>query len=79
MKKKKEKKKKKNSNGGGRIWTRNLWITKLGPYHWANETTGHLQSLTLQNMYLYSIWRLGPYDLRPVQSHNSNFDLKKPY
>ena len=30
----------------------------------------------LQNMYLYSIWRLGPYDLRPGQSHNSNFDLK---
>ena len=34
---------------------------------------------SLQNMYLYSIWRLGPYDLRPVQSHNSNFDFKKPY
>ena len=27
-------------------------------------------------MYLYSIWRLGPYDLRPVQFHNSNFDFK---
>ena len=35
-----------------------------------------LQPHMLQNMYLYSIWRLGPYDLRPLQSHNSNFDLK---
>ena len=35
-----------------------------------------LQTHSLQNMYLYSIWHLGPYDLRPVQSHNSNFDLK---
>ena len=33
-------------------------------------------NLYVQNMYLYSIWRLGPYDLRPVQSQNSNFDLK---
>ena len=35
-----------------------------------------LQLCILQNMYLYLIWRLGPYDLWPVQSHNSNFDLK---
>ena len=27
-------------------------------------------------MYLYSIWRLGLYDLRLMQSHNSNF-IKK--
>ena len=33
--KKKERRKK---NGSGRIWTRNLWITKLAPYHWATET-----------------------------------------
>ena len=39
MKKKKEKKKKKEtSNGGGTIRTRNLWVTKLAPYHWATES-----------------------------------------
>ena len=38
------------------------------------ELPKQLQPVSLQNMYLYSIWRLGPYDLRPVQSHNSNFD-----
>ena len=30
-------------------------------------------------MYLYPIRRLGPYDLWPMQSHNSNFNYKKPY
>ena len=37
-KRKKKKKKKNTSNGGGRIWSWNLWITKLAPYHWATET-----------------------------------------
>ena len=36
--KKEEEKKKETFNGGGRIRTRNLWITKLAPYHWATET-----------------------------------------
>ena len=36
--KRKKKKKKKTSNDGGRIRSRNLWITKLAPYHWATET-----------------------------------------
>ena len=36
--KRKKKEKKKTSNGGGRIRSRNLWITKLAPYHWATET-----------------------------------------
>ena len=44
--------------------------TRALPLSYRNQ----LQPRTLQNMYLYSIWRLGPYDLRPVQSHNSNFD-----
>ena len=39
-----------------------------------SRLTTELPKHSLQNMYLYSIWRLGPYDLRPVQSHNSNFD-----
>ena len=44
--------------------------TRALPLSYRNQ----LQPRTLQSMYLYSIWRLGPYDLRPVQSHNSNFD-----
>ena len=70
--KKKERKKKETFNGGVRIRTRNLWITKLAPYHWGTETNFNLGCYKI--MYLYSIWRLGPYDLRPVQSHKSNFD-----
>ena len=45
----------------------------------ATELPKPIQPCQVQIMYLYLIWRLGPYDLRPVQSHNSNFDLKKPY
>ena len=72
-KERKTEKKKETFNGGVRIRTRNIWITKLAPYRWATETSYYSTS---QNMYLYWIWRLGPYDLRPVQSHNSNFDSK---
>ena len=46
--------------------------TRALPLSYRNQ----LQPRTLQNMYLYSILHLGPYDLRPLQSHNSNFDLK---
>ena len=46
--------------------------TRALPLSYRNQ----LHPRTLQNMYLYSTWRLGPYDLRPLQSHNSNFDLK---
>ena len=45
--------------------------TRALPLSYQNQL--HLYSL--QNVYLYSIWRLS-YDLRPVQSHNSNFDYK---
>ena len=44
--------------------------TRALPVSYQNQ----LQPRSLQNMYLYSIWRHGPYDLRPVQSHNSHFD-----
>ena len=73
-KRKKKEKEKETFNGGGWIRTRNLWITKLAPIPLSYQNQLHLR--VLQNMYLYSIWRLGPYDLWPVQSHNSNFDLK---
>ena len=36
--KRKKKEKKRTFNGGVRIRTRNLWITKLAPYHWRTET-----------------------------------------
>ena len=74
MKKKKEKKKE-TSNGGGQdsILEPMDYETRALPLSCRNQ----LQPRTLQNMYLYSIWRLGPYDLRPAQFHNSNFDLKK--
>ena len=74
MKKKKERRKKKEtSNGGDRIRTQKVWITKHAPDDWATRTNYNLAT-PVQIMYLYSIWRLGPYNLRPVQSHNSNFD-----
>ena len=52
----------------GTYWLRNSRLTTELP----KPTT-----TTYVTMYLYSIWRLGPYDLRPAQSHNSNFGLKK--
>ena len=43
--------------------------TRALPLSYRNHLQPHRP--TLQNMYLYSIWRLGPYNLRPVQSHFS--------
>ena len=47
--------------------------TRALPLSYRNQ----LQPMTLQNMYLYSIWRLGPYDLRPVQYPTIPILIKK--
>ena len=63
---KKKKKRKETSNGGGWIWTRNLWITKLMPYHWATETN-----------FTYVFYKICIYIQYGVSDHTT-FDLCNP-
>ena len=65
-KRKKKEKKKGTSNGGGRIRTRNLWITKLAPYHWATETN-----------FSYEYYKICIYNQYGVSDHTT-FDLCNP-
>ena len=63
---KKGKRKKKPSKSGGRIRTRNLWITKLVPYHWATETN-----------YNHTRYKICIYIQYGVSDHTT-FDLCNP-
>ena len=74
LKKKEKRKQKKN------CWK--WWqVSNLGPLNYESRTLplsyrNQPCCLTIYNMYLYPMWRLGPNDLWPMQSHNSHFNLK---
>ena len=61
-----KKKEKKTFNGGGRIRTRNLWITKLAPYHCATETNLNLMRYKICIYIQYGV------------SDHTTFDLCNP-
>ena len=66
-KRKKKEKKKRTFNGGVSIRTRNLWITKLAPYHWGTET----------NYFNHGHYKICIYIQYGVSDHTT-FDLCNP-